>query len=98
MKKTVFPPMRQVIEDMDKIARDLNSIKTVLCCIAYQQDDKSLTVPFSALAEMPAGIEMDITVDRKHGNYVFRCILPDAAAGTEGAGLPADDEVAGSLG
>jgi len=80
-RKTVFPPMRQVVEDMDKIARDLQDIKTVLCCIAYQQDDKTLQVPFTSLAEMPKGIEMEIAVDRVHGNYVFTCILPPEPKG-----------------
>jgi hypothetical protein len=74
--KTVFPPMKAVIDDFDKIARDLNDVKTVLCCIAFQQDDKTLSVPFAALSEMPKGIELEITADREHGNYVFRCILP----------------------
>lgn len=74
--KTVFPPMKAVIDDFDKIARDLNDVKTVLCCIAFQQDDKTLSVPFSALAEMPKGIELEITADRTYGNYVFKCILP----------------------
>lgn len=76
MKKTVFPPFKQVIEDMDKISRDLQDVKSVLCCIAYQQDDKILQVPFDALAAMPKGIELEISVDRVHGNYVFRCIVP----------------------
>ena len=76
MRKTVFPPMRQVVEDMDKIARDLQDVKTILCCIAYQQDDKTLQVPVSALEAMPKGIELEISVDRVHGNYTFRCVLP----------------------
>lgn len=74
--KTVFPPMKQVIDDFDKIARDLNDIKTVICCVAYQQDDHTLSIPFDALAAMPKGIEMEISVDRVHGNYVFKAILP----------------------
>lgn len=90
--------MGQVVEDFDKIARDLKDIKTVLCCVAYQQDDKTLQVPFSALAEMPKGIEMEITVDRLHGNYQFRCILPDAAAEPVGTGLAGNDEIPGGLG
>ena len=80
-RKTVFPPMKQVVEDMDKIVRDLQDIKTVLCCIAYQQDDKTLQVPFTSLAEMPKGIELEIGVDRVHGNYVFTCILPPESKG-----------------
>lgn len=79
--KTVFPPMKAIIDDFDKIARDLNDVKTVLCCIAFQQDDKTLSVPFSALAEMPKGIELEITADRTYGNYVFKCILPPQASG-----------------
>lgn len=98
MKKTVFPPFKQVIEDMDRISRDLQDVKSVLCCIAYQQDDKTLQVPFDALAAMPKGIELEISVDRVHGNYVFRCILPDEAAVGVGAGLSADDHVPGGLG
>lgn len=76
MKKTVWPQMKHVVEDMDKIARDLQSIKDILACIAFQQDDKTLQVPFTSLSEMPKGIELEISVDRVHGNYTFKCILP----------------------
>lgn len=95
MKKTVFPPFKQVIEDMDKISRDLHDIKTVIACICWQQDDKTLQVPFDALAAMPKGIELEISVDRVHGNYVFACILPNEPAVPVGAGLPLNDEIAG---
>jgi hypothetical protein len=76
--KTVFPPLKAVIDDFDKIAKDLHDVKTVLCCIAYQQDDFTLSVPFEALASMPKGIEIEITADRVHGNYVFRAIVPQS--------------------
>lgn len=98
MKKTVWPQMKHVVEDMDKIARDLQSIKDILACIAFQQDDKTLQVPFDALAAMPKGIELEIAVDRVHGNYTFKCILPDGATKPKGSSLPGDDEVAGGLG
>lgn len=75
--KTVFPPMKAVIDDFDKIARDLNDVKTVICCIAFQQDDRTLSIPFASLAAMPKGIELEISADRVHGNYVFRAIIPD---------------------
>lgn len=87
MKKTVWPNVKQVAEDFEKISRDLHDVKTVLCCIAFQQDDKMLTVPFTALADMPKGIELEIGVDRVHGNYVFKCILP-----TSPEPLPADQD------
>lgn len=77
MSKIVFPPMRQVVEDMDSLTRDLRSIKTILCCIAYQQEDKILQVPFDALADMPKGIELEIGVDPIHKNYTFKCIIPN---------------------
>jgi hypothetical protein len=83
MKKTVWPSFKDTIEDMDKIARDLNDVKTVLCCIAYQQEDKTLSVPFDALAAMPKGIELEISADRVHGNYIFRCILPGAVPASD---------------
>jgi hypothetical protein len=94
--KTVFPPMKQVVEDMDKIARDLQDIKTVLACIAWEQEDHKLQVPFDALANLPKGMELEIAVDRLHGNYVFTAIDPAAVA--EGAGLPTDNPVPGVLG
>jgi hypothetical protein len=88
VKKTVFAPMKQVVEDMDKIARDLQDVKTILACIAYQQDDKCLLVPFDALRALPKGIELEISVDRIHNNYVFKCLLPvggSVPSGTESA-------------
>lgn len=78
--KSVFPPMKAVIDDFDKIARDLHDVKTVLCCIAFQQDDHTLSVPFDALKAMPKGIELEITADRVHGNYIFKAILPGDAS------------------
>lgn len=99
MKKTVWPAMKNVVDDMEKISRDLRDVKNVLCCIAFQQEDLTLQVPFAALAEMPKGIELEIAVDRVHGNYTFKCILlPDVAAEPERAGLAGDDEVSGGLG
>lgn len=74
--KTVWPGMDQMISDYNTLERDLRDLKTVFCCIAYQQDDKILHVPATALAEMPKGIELSITFDRTHDNYVFKCILP----------------------
>jgi hypothetical protein len=107
VKKTVFPPLKQVIEDMDKIARDLQDIKSILCCIAWQQDDRKLQVPFDALAAMPKGVEMEIGIDRLHGNYVFTAIppsdpasvknVPDDPSLGESSGLAADNKVAGGL-
>lgn len=76
--KTVFPPLKVVIDDFEKISRDLHDIKTVICCVAYQQDDHTLSIPFDALAAMPKGIELEISVDREHGNYVFKAIAPQA--------------------
>jgi hypothetical protein len=108
VKKTVWPSLKDTIDDMDKIARDLQDIKSILCCIAWQQTDKKLQVPFSALAEMPLGIEMEIGIDRLHGNYVFTAIppsdpasvknVPDDPALGESSGLAADNKVAGGLG
>ena len=80
VKKTVFPPMKQVIDDMDKIARDLQDIKTIIACICWQQDDHKLQVPFDALAALPKGLELEIAVDRVHGNYVFTAIAPSDPA------------------
>jgi hypothetical protein len=76
MKKTVFPSMKEVVDDITKIERDLRDVRTVLCLIAYQQDDKTLHVPFAALEAMPKGLELEISVDRVHGNYEFKCVLP----------------------
>lgn len=94
--KTVFPPMKQVIDDFDKIARDLNDVKTVICCIAFQQDDRTLSVPFSSLAAMPKGIELEISADRVHGNYVFKAILPgEKRDDTSSSGDAPADQAAG---
>jgi hypothetical protein len=90
MRKTVFPPMRQVVEDMDKIARDLQSVKDILACIAWQQDDHVLQVPFDALAKMPKGLKLEIAVDRVKLNYVFTAI--DPAPTPVGPGLAANDQ------
>ena len=81
-RKTVFPPMKQVVDDMDKIARDLQSSKDVIACICWQQEDRTLSIPFTALAALPKGLELEISVDRTHGNYVFKAIAPPAIDAT----------------
>lgn len=96
--KTVFPPMKAIIDDFDKIARDLNDVKTVICCIAFQQDDRTLSIPFTSLAAMPKGIELEISADHVHGNYIFKAILPgeerDDSKNSSSGDAP-DDQAAG---
>lgn len=98
--KTVWPGMDQMISDYNTLERNLRELRTILTCIALQQDDKKLEVPFSAIAEIPAGTELEVSIDRVHENYTFSVILPEGYVPpvAESASLAANDEVAGGLG
>lgn len=102
--RRVWPGMDQMISDYDKLEKMLRDTRTILACIAWQQPDKVLSVPVSALQEMPAGCELEVSFDRVHDNYNFAVILADgipagnqldAPAAAEGTGLATDDHVAG---
>ncbi len=101
MKKTVFDTQSAgaaMLRDFNALEKQLSDIKDVLCCIAFQQDDLTLTVPVAALAAMPRGVMMDISYDQIHQNYVFKALLPDATTVPESTGFSADDKVASGLG
>jgi len=94
MKKTVFPHFKHVVEDMDKIAVTSGHQETVIACICWQQADKTLQVPFSALAEMPQGMELEISVDRSTATTSLSPSTPPPSA--YAPALPYD-EIASTL-
>ena len=70
--------MERMISDYDTLERHLRDMRIVLTCIALQQDDLTLSVPFTALESVPQGTELEVSVDKVHGNFVFRAILSPA--------------------
>jgi hypothetical protein len=91
-KRKVWPGMDQMISDYDSLEKSLRDLRTVLAVIAWQQDDRTLSVPFVALVDLPAGVELEVSVDRTHGNYVFKAIPPESLAGGDVGGVkPAGD-------
>jgi hypothetical protein len=87
--------MAAMVSDYDTLERNLKDLRTVLACICHQQEDLRLTVPFDALKAVPHDAQLEVTVDRVHGNYEFKLILADAPAAGEGAGLTGDDKIPG---
>jgi hypothetical protein len=73
--------MERMISDYDTLERNLKDLRTVLTCIALQQEDLTLSVPFTALEAIKPGTELEVSVDRVHGNFVFKAILPPEAPG-----------------
>lgn len=90
--------MDKMVSDYDTLERNLRDLRTVLAAIAWQQDDKTLTVPVAALQAMPAGVELVVAFDRVLDQYVFSATSSNAPAAAEGTGLTTDDHVPGVLG
>ena len=94
MKKTVFAQetaSAAMIADFNKLEKQLMDLKAVLACIAWQQEDRTLHVPVSALIEMGKDVQLEISFDRQLDQYAFRASIPDAAPIGEGAGLSANN-------
>ena len=99
MKKTTFveapkqrwSDMDKMISDYDTLERNLKDLRTVLACICHQQPDLALTVPFDALKAVPHDAQLEVSVDRVHGNYEFKLVLADPPAPAEGTSLPGND-------
>lgn len=83
MKKTHFEPMEAIniadkmVSDYANLERNLRELRTILAVICLQQHDKCLTVPFSALKELPAGVELEVSVDRVNSAFQFSLIGAD---------------------
>lgn len=77
MSRTVWPGMDQMISDYNTLERNLRDLRTVIACICLQQDDKTFSVPFEELKKVPKDAELEVAVDRVHGNYVFTLIGTD---------------------
>ena len=89
--RRVWPGMDQMISDYDTLEKSLRDLRNVLAVIAYQQEDKILTVPVSALEDLPKGCQLEVSFDAAHSNYNFKCIIPlDETATPEGPGLTGD--------
>lgn len=97
MEKTVWQDTKAMITDYDTLVRNLNDMRTVLACIAMQQEDMTLQIPFEALRAC-TGVTLEVTVDSLYGNFIFKAVLADVPAVPEGSGLAANDHVAGGLG
>lgn len=69
--------MEKMVSDYDTLERNLRDLRAVLSCICLQQDDRTLNVPFDSLSDMPKGIELEVSVDRVRGNFIFKVITPD---------------------
>lgn len=68
----VWPGMNQMISDYNSLEQNLRDLRTVLACICMQQDDKTFSVPFSELRKVPSDIQLEVSVDNVHWNYVFK--------------------------
>jgi hypothetical protein len=92
MKKTTFieapkqrwTDMEAMVTDYDTLERNLKDLRTVLACICHQQDDLRLTVPFDALKAVPKDAQLEVSVDRVHGNYEFKLILAEVPSTASG--------------
>lgn len=103
--RKVWPGMDQMISDYTALEQSIRGMRNVLAVIAYQQDDHILTVPVSALRELPKGCELEVSFDRVHDCYHFIVMHPegivagerasDLTAAAEGASLSTDDHVPG---
>lgn len=81
MKKTKFSDEAmgiadKMVNDYANLERNLRELRTVLAAICFQQDDKSLTVPFASM-QLPAGVELEVSVDREHDAFQFHLIGAD---------------------
>lgn len=81
--RKVWPGMDQMISDYATLEKTLKDLRNVLAVIAYQQEDKILTVPVTALEAMPKGCQLEVSFDSAHGNYNFKCVVPPSVD-TEG--------------
>jgi|SRR5882672_6255513 len=83
MKKTKFESTEAIniadkmVNDYASLERNLRELRTILAVICLQQDDKCLTVPFSALSDLPAGVELEVSVDRINSAFQFSLIGAD---------------------
>jgi hypothetical protein len=75
--------MERMISDYDTLEKNLRDLRTVLTCIALQQEDLTLSVPFTALEAIKPGTELEVSVDRVHGNFVFRAIIANGNQQTQ---------------
>lgn len=79
--KSVAVATSQLSADMDKIVRDLHSVKTILACLCFQQDDLSIEIPVSVVEKLPKGTELEIGFNHDSQCYVFKAIPPKEDAG-----------------
>lgn len=82
MKKTKFSDEAinitdKMVSDYANLERNLRELRTILACICMQQDDKCLTVPFSAMTTLPAGVELEVSVDRVNSAFQFSLVGVD---------------------
>lgn len=83
IQRSVRQAQVQVTSDMDRIARDLQSVKDILAAVCFQQDDLSLEISFDSVESVPRESELEITVDRERQQYIFKLVVPQSSGGTE---------------
>lgn len=93
--RKVWPGMDQMISDYTALEQSIRGMRNVLAVIAYQQDDHILTVPVSALRELPNGCELEVSYDSAHEQYNFKCIPP--TTGDDGDNTPIDETGSGQV-
>ncbi len=76
--RKVFPGMTQMISDYEALEKSLSDLRNVLAVVAYNQEDRTLTVPVSYIRDLPPGCELQVTYDKVLEQYHFECVLPDA--------------------
>ena len=96
----------KMVSDYANLERNLRELRTILAVICLQQDDKCLTIPFRVLKELPAGVELEVTVDHAADAFQFKLVGLDPALGegvvdnstlTECSGLALNHKISGGL-
>lgn len=75
MSKTNIESM---VDDYTALEQQMRDLRLVLALLAYQQDDHTLHVPVKDLQMMPPGMELQVTFDREHDQYVFTAVVQEA--------------------
>lgn len=83
MKKTQFKNQKsqweRMVEDYDKLERNLKQLRDVMAVICLQQEDHEVIVAWDEIAKIPRGTELEVSAAAgagAQGFYVFRAITP----------------------
>jgi hypothetical protein len=74
-----------MISDYNSLERNLRDLRSILACIAWQQEDKVLEISVEDLEAMPKDVILDISFNNIRGCYTFRTSRPASPiVGTNG--------------